>query len=91
MINRKKNLKKIRANELKDRIKNPQKYGLKPVEEIIIATNTTTEGEATGLFLERVLEGLDIKITKLAKGLPVGGELEYADEDTLTSALKGRK
>jgi recombination protein RecR len=88
---KKKNLKKIRANELKDRIKNPQKYGLKPVEEIIIATNTTTEGEATGLFLERVLEGLDIKITKLAKGLPVGGELEYADEDTLTSALKGRK
>ncbi len=88
---RKKDLKKIRAKELKSRIENPENFDLGKIEEVIIATNPTTEGEATGLFLERVLENLDIKITKLAKGLPVGGELEYADEDTLSSALKGRK
>ncbi len=88
---KKKDLEKIRAEKLKDRIKNPKDYGLPKIKEVIIATNPTTEGEATGLFLERILKNLDVKVTKLAKGLPVGGELEYADEDTLSSALEGRK
>ena len=88
---RKKDLKKVRAKELKARVQSPESFGVKKIEEVIIATNPTTEGEATGLFIERVLEDLEIKITKLAKGLPVGGELEYADEDTLGSALEGRK
>lgn len=88
---RKENLKKIRAKELKNRIKKPQDYGMKKIKEVIIATNPTTEGETTSLFLKRVLENLPVKVTKLAKGLPVGGELEYADEDTLSSALEGRK
>ncbi|MGM0439423.1 MAG: recombination mediator RecR [Patescibacteria group bacterium] len=88
---RKKDLKEVRAKELKARIKAPESFGVKEIEEVIIATNPTTEGEATSLFLERVLEDLNVKVTKLAKGLPVGGELEYADEDTLSSALKGRK
>ena len=88
---KKKNLKKIRIRELKERIEKPEKFGPKKIEEVIIATNPTTEGEATGLFLERNLKDLNIKITKLAKGLPMGGELEYADEETLSSALEGRK
>ncbi len=88
---RKKDLKKVRAKDLKRRIEAPESFGVKEIKEVIIATNPTTEGEATGLFLKRVLDKFDLKITKLAKGLPVGGELEYADEDTLTSALKGRK
>lgn len=88
---RKKDLKEVRAKELKARVEAPESFGVKEIEEVIIATNPTTEGEATGLFIERVLEDKDIKVTKLAKGLPVGGELEYADEDTLSSALEGRK
>ena len=88
---RKKDLKKVRGKELKTRVKAPESFGVKEIEEVIIATNPTTEGEATSLFIKRVLEKVGIKVTKLAKGLPVGGELEYADEDTLSSALKGRK
>lgn len=77
--------KKIRIEELKERVKNNL------FKEIIIATNSTPEGEATALYLERELKIFNIKITRLGRGLPVGGELEYADEDTLTSALEGRK
>lgn len=61
------------------------------IKEIIIATNPTTEGEATTLYLERILKPLNKKITRLGRGLPVGGELEYADDETLSSALDGRK
>lgn len=88
---RKQDLENIRLDKLKERIENSENFDMKEIEEVIIATNPTTEGESTGLFLERALEDLNVKITKLAKGLPVGGELEYADEDTLSSALKGRK
>lgn len=76
---------KIRIEELKQRIKNDN------FQEIIIATNPTTEGEATALFIKKELKPLNIKITRLGRGLPVGGELEYADEETLTSAFEGRK
>ncbi len=76
---------KIRIEELKERIKNSD------FQEIIIATNPTTEGEATALYIERELKPLGVKITRLGRGLPVGGELEYADEDTLGSAFEGRK
>jgi len=77
--------KKIRTEELKEKIKNDN------FQEIIIAFNPTTEGEATALFIERELKPFNIKITRLGRGLPMGGELEYADEDTLTSALEERK
>ncbi len=87
---KKKDLKDIRTKELKERINNPKKHK-KEIEEVIIATSPTSEGEATALYLERVLKPLKVKITKLAKGLPTGGELEYADEETLSSALEGRK
>lgn len=58
--------------------------------EVIIATNPNTEGEATALYLEKLIKPLDIKITRIARGLPVGGDLEYADAMTLTKALEGR-
>jgi recombination protein RecR len=61
------------------------------IEEIIIATNPVTEGEATAMYIRRQLEGRDIKITRLARGLPVGGDLEYADQITLGRALQGRQ
>ncbi len=58
--------------------------------EVIIATNPNTEGEATALYLEKLIKPLDVQITRIARGLPVGGDLEYADEITLTRALEGR-
>ncbi len=61
------------------------------IEEIVLALNPTLEGQNTVLWLKRKLEPLAIKITQLAKGMPLGGELEYADEETITSALEGRK
>ncbi len=60
------------------------------IQEIIIATNPNTEGEATALYLEKLIKPLEIKVTRIARGLPVGGDLEYADEITLTKALEGR-
>jgi len=61
------------------------------VIEIILATNPTMEGDATAMYIERLIKPLGIKITRIARGLPVGGDLEYADETTLTRALEGRK
>src|SRR3989344_2689708 len=61
------------------------------VKEIILATNPTMEGEATAMYLQRLISPLDIKITRIARGLPVGSDLEYADETTLSRALEGRK
>ena len=59
------------------------------IQEVIIATNPNTEGEATSLYLEKLIKTLEIKVTRIARGLPVGGDLEYADEITLTKALEG--
>jgi recombination protein RecR len=75
----------LRTEELIERVKNSE------IEEVILALNPTPEGEATLLYLERLLKPLNKKITRLGRGLPVGGELEYADEETLSSALEGRK
>ena len=58
--------------------------------EVIIAISYTTEGEATSLYLERILKPFNLKITRLGRGLPIGAEIEYADEETLASALEGR-
>ena len=59
--------------------------------EIILATNPTLEGESTALYLQRRLAGTKVKITRLARGLPIGGDLEYTDEITLSRALEGRQ
>jgi recombination protein RecR len=60
------------------------------VTEVIIATDPNLEGEATAAYLSRFLKGMDLKVTRLASGLPVGGDLEYADEVTLGRAFEGR-
>jgi len=62
-----------------------------PVEEIILATNPSVEGEATALYLAKLLKPLTGRVTRIARGLPVGGDLEYADEVTLSKALEGRR
>jgi recombinational DNA repair protein RecR len=61
------------------------------VQEVIIATDPNLEGEATATYLSRILVTLGIRITRLASGLPVGGDLEYADEITLGRAFEGRR
>nr|MBW4095268.1 recombination protein RecR [Acidobacteriota bacterium] len=61
------------------------------IEEIIIATDPNLEGEATATYLARMLKTIGIKVTRLASGLPVGGDLEYADEVTLGRAFEGRR
>jgi len=62
-----------------------------PIEELLIATNPNMEGEATAMYLARLVHPRNIRITRLARGLPVGGDLEYADEITLSRALEGRR
>jgi recombination protein RecR len=61
------------------------------VEEVILATNPNIEGEATAMYISRLLKPSGIRITRIAHGLPVGGDLEYADEVTLSKALEGRR
>lgn len=79
-----------RIKELIDKIKKITKEKTKNIE-IILAINPTTQGEATMLYLEKQLKPFNIKVTRLAKGLPMGGSMEYADETTLTNALINRK
>jgi len=79
------NTQELKINELKNRLKKGN------VKEVILATNPTTEGEATALYLARFIKPLGIKITRLARGLPTGGDIEYADETTLAGAIEGRK
>ena len=67
-----------------------QRLQAHPAEEIIIATNTSIEGEATAMYLSNLLKPLGIKVTRIAQGLPVGGDIQYADEVTLARAFEGR-
>ena len=62
-----------------------------PVSEVIMATNPDTEGEATAMYISRLLRPMEVKVTRLAYGVPVGSQLEYADEVTLSRALEGRQ
>ena len=61
------------------------------VQEVIMATNPTVEGETTAMYIARLLKPLGVKVTRLASGIPMGGNLEYADEVTLFRALEGRQ
>jgi recombination protein RecR len=80
----------LRIKELLARINQPAE-GNQAVTEVIVATNPNTEGDATAMYLDRLLSPLGIRVTRLASGLPVGGDLEYADEVTLGRALGGRR
>ena len=75
----------IRIKELLERIQDGS------VKEVIVATNPNIEGEATAMYISKLLKPLGIKITRIAHGIPVGGDLEYADEVTLSKALEGRR
>ena len=75
----------LRVQELLDRV------GRDGVKEVILATNPNLEGNATAMFVAGLLKPLGVKVTRLASGLPVGGDLEYADEVTLGQALEGRR
>lgn len=68
-----------------------KRLGSEAVTEIILATNPSAEGDATAMYIRQQLEGRDLKVTRLARGLPVGGDLEYADQITLGRALQGRQ
>jgi recombination protein RecR len=61
------------------------------VEEIILATNPTVEGEATAIYLARLLKPLGLRVTRIAMGIPVGSDIEYADDLTMSRALEGRR
>ena len=67
------------------------RVGAENIREVIMATNPDTEGEATAMYISRLLRPMDIKVTRLAYGVPVGSQLEYADEVTLSRALEGRQ
>ena len=75
----------IKIPELLDRLKDDT------VKEVIMATNPTIEGEATAMYIAKLIKPFGIKVTRIAHGIPVGGDLEYADEITLTRAMEGRR
>ncbi|MBE3113849.1 MAG: recombination protein RecR [Actinobacteria bacterium] len=75
----------IRVPRLLERVK------ANNIEEVIIAVNPTVEGESTGMYLKKILSPLGVKVTKLASGIPVGGDLEYADEITIGRAISDRR
>lgn len=75
---------KLKINELVERIATGE------VKEVILATNPTVEGEATAMYISRILRNQPVKVTRIANGVPVGGDLEYADEVTLFRAIQGR-
>lgn len=75
----------LHVSDLVKRVKSDQ------IEEVILATNPSTEGETTAMYIRQQLQPFEIKVTRLARGLPVGGDLEYADQITLGRALEGRQ
>jgi recombination protein RecR len=75
----------LRINELLGRLRD------QPVQEVLLATNPNLEGEATAMYIARLIQPLGVRVTRLARGLPVGGDLEYADVVTLSRALQGRR
>ncbi len=75
----------LRLRELVERV------GAEGVEEVVVATNPNVEGETTALYISRLLKPLGVRVTRIASGLPVGGDLEYADEVTLGKALEARR
>ncbi len=75
----------IKIKELLTRLNNDN------VKEVIVATNPNIEGEATALYISKLIKGIGIKVTRIAQGVPIGGDIEYVDEVTLSRALDGRR
>lgn len=75
----------IKIKELLDRIRDNE------IKEVIIATNPRVEGEATSIYISKLIKAFNIKVTRIAHGIPVGGDLEYTDEITLMKAMEGRR
>ena len=80
----------LKIRELLKRVQASEKEGAVSVQELLLATNPNLEGEATAMYISRLFKPLGVKVTRLARGLPTGGDLEYADESTLSNALSGR-
>jgi len=82
----------LKIKELLLRLKGPKDPASreKQVKEVILATNPNTEGEATAIYIAKLIKPLGIKVTRIARGLPAGGDLEYADQVTLANAIEGR-
>jgi recombination protein RecR len=76
---------KIKINELIERARNNE------IREVIIATNPNTKGEMTAQYIREILKPFDLEVTRIAYGLPIGGDIEFADEATLSKALEGRR
>ena len=68
-----------------------QRLGTEPIDEVILATNPDIEGEATAAYLSRLIKPMGVRVTRIAHGVPVGGDLEYTDEITLLKAFEGRR
>ena len=75
----------IKVKELLSRLMNEE------VKELILATNPRVEGEATAMYISKLVKPMGVKVTRIARGIPVGGDLEYTDEVTLMQALEGRR
>ena len=74
----------IKVKELLNRVMNGE------IKELILATNPRVEGEATAMYIAKLVKPMGVKTTRIARGIPIGGDLEYTDEVTLTKALEGR-
>ena len=81
----------LRIDELVARVRNAREGDGEAVREVILATNPNYEGDYTTAYIAPLLAGTNVKVTRLARGLPIGGDLEYADEGTLGRALEGRR
>lgn len=81
---------RLKVKELLSRISKSTEEGQTEITELILATNPTVEGEATAMYIAKLLSPLGVKVTRIANGVPVGGDLEYADEVTLRRAMEGR-
>ena len=81
----------LRIRELLERLRGVDAEGQPVIREIVLATNPTVNGEATALYLSRLLGPLGVKVTRIARGVPMGSDLEYSDMVTLARAMEGRR
>ena len=81
----------LHVSELLERMKSAEQNGGQPVEEVIVATSPSVDGEATSLYLSKMIKPLDIRVSRIASGVPIGSDLEYTDKSTLSRALSERR